>query len=144
MAEDVLKKEGYEEEKIEKIKHCIETHRFKSDKKPETEEAKILSDADKLDAVGAVGIARAFMLAGEYEEVLYRDIDLERYAEENIKENGRVKEIRKHAPNLEYEMKLKKIVSNLHTQNAKEIAEERQKFMETFFDRLKKEIEGKK
>ncbi|MEF8832554.1 MAG: HD domain-containing protein [Candidatus Thermoplasmatota archaeon] len=143
-ADRILKKVGYGEEKIEKIKHCIETHRFRSDRKPKSKEAKILSDADKLDAIGAVGVARAYMLAGEYEEELYRDVDLKTYEDSNLKDSGKVKDIQEHAPNLEYEMKLKKIASDLHTRKAKKIADKRQRFMETFFERLEKEIEGKK
>ncbi len=143
-SEKILKKAGHQKEKIEKIKHCIETHRFRSNRQPKTREAKILSDADKLDAIGAVGIARAYMLAGEYEEELYRDVDLQAYEEENVKDDGKVKDIKKHAPNLEYEMKLKKIASSLHTRKAEKLAKKRQKFMETFFERLEEEIEGKK
>lgn len=51
---------------IPQITHAISTHRYRSDKKPETIEAKVLSDADKLDAMGATGIARTFMRAGEH------------------------------------------------------------------------------
>ena len=65
IAEEFLRSIGYEEALIPKITHAIRTHRYRSEIRPETLEAMILSDADKLDAMGAVGIARTFMHAGE-------------------------------------------------------------------------------
>jgi len=66
MAEQYLSSIGFDENRIPAIAAAIRTHRFRSDEKPATREAKILSDADKLDAMGAVGIARTFMRAAEH------------------------------------------------------------------------------
>jgi uncharacterized protein len=52
MAESILEQYGLEDEKIERIKHCIVRHRFSKGKPPESREAKILYDADKLDNIG--------------------------------------------------------------------------------------------
>ncbi len=52
IAEDILKYLEYEEDKIEKIKHCILTHRFRTGNEPNSIEAKILFDSDKLDVIG--------------------------------------------------------------------------------------------
>jgi len=142
MAEKILENLGYPEEKIEKIKHCIISHRFRSSIKPRTIEAKILSDADKLDVLGAIGIARSFMIAGHWGQKMYLDVPLEDYVRENVV-NGRIKDIRKHAPNLEFELKFKYIPGKLYTKRAKEIAKERMRFMEEFFRRLKEELEGR-
>ena len=57
LAGDILKNMDYDEEKVEKIKHCILAHRYRTGNEPSTIEAKILFDADKLDAIGAVGVA---------------------------------------------------------------------------------------
>jgi len=66
IAEDYLRQAGYDAERIPAIVHAIHTHRYSTGAEPETLEARILSDADKLDAMGAVGIARTFMQAGEH------------------------------------------------------------------------------
>ncbi|MGE5578303.1 MAG: HD domain-containing protein, partial [Syntrophothermus sp.] len=68
MAEEILVDMDYPGEKVEQVKHCIRSHRFRGGNEPQTIEAKILFDADKLDAMGAVGVARFFMVAGEYGE----------------------------------------------------------------------------
>jgi len=60
-ARELLKERGYPEAFIEAVAHCIEAHSFSGGVEPRTLEAKVVSDADKLDAMGAIGIARAFL-----------------------------------------------------------------------------------
>ena len=142
IAEDILRKLQYEEEKIQRIKHCIMAHRFRTGNEPTTIEAKILFDSDKLDAIGAIGIARTFMLSGQFGQRLIVKEPLNEYIESNTVENGRLKDVSKHTPFIEYEVKLKKIPDKLYTKKAKEIGKERLKFMEEYFNRLQMEIEG--
>ncbi len=146
MAEKILTDFGYSKDKIGVIKHCIIAHRFRSGNKPKTKEAKILFDADKLDVIGSIGIARSFIIAGQYGEKMYSDVSADEYIKDNLvdgKPNGRIKVISKHAPNLEFETKFKHIPNKLYTSKAKIIGEQRINFMKQFFDRLKKEINGK-
>ena len=142
IAEDILRKLEYEEEEIEKIKHCIITHRFRTGNEPNTIEAKILFDSDKLDVIGASGIARTFMLAGQFGQRLIANESLDEYLKCNTVENGRLKDVSKHTPFIEYEVKFKKIPDKLYTEKAKEIGKERLKFMDEYFTRLKLEIDG--
>ncbi|WP_297430042.1 HD domain-containing protein [Clostridium sp.] len=142
VAENILRKLEYEEEKIEKIKHCIIAHRFRTGNEPNTIEAKILFDSDKLDVIGASGIARTFMLAGQFGQRLTGNEQLNDYLESNTVENGRLKDVSKHTPFIEYEVKFKKIPDKLYTEKAKEIGNERLKFMDEYFTRLKLEIDG--
>ncbi|WP_456421391.1 HD domain-containing protein [Thermococcus sp.] len=108
---------GYPEEKVEAVVHAIEAHRFSRGPEPRTLEAKILSDADKLDAIGAIGIARVFMYSGEHG----RDIEASlRHFEEKI-------------------LKLKDL---MYTETARRIAEDRHRFTVEFIERIKREIEG--
>lgn len=144
IAEGILKQLGYEEEKIEKIKHCIVTHRFRTGNEPKTIEGKILFDSDKLDVIGASGIARTFMLAGQFGQRLTLDGTLNDYLKGNTVENGRLKDVSKHSPFIEYEVKFKKIPDKLYTNKAREIGKERIKFMDEYFNTLKLEIEGAK
>lgn len=65
IAEEYLGSIGYGEARIRAVAHAIRAHRYSTGISPETLEAKVLSDADKLDAMGAVGLARTFLQAGE-------------------------------------------------------------------------------
>lgn len=142
MADKILRKLEFKNDDIENIKHCILSHRYRSGNEPKSIEAKILFDADKLDAIGAMGISRCFMLAGQYGERIYRDIGIEEYKKSNITKNGRIKDMSKHSPNIEYEIKLKKIKNRLFTETAKKLAENRMEYMGEFFTRLKNEVNG--
>lgn len=133
MAVDILKKCNIDDCMINKIYHCIETHRFKGLKKPLSLAAKILFDADKLDAIGAIGLARAFVFAGEIGAKVHNsNIDIEKtkpYSEEDTAYR-------------EYYFKLRKIKDSLFTETGREMAEERHRFMVEFFERLDLEVCG--
>ena len=66
-----LASNGFGKDYAEKVKHCIQTHRFRSSNPPVSIEAKILFDADKLDVAGAIGIARTLVYKGIVSEPLY-------------------------------------------------------------------------
>ncbi len=140
MAKEILKNIDYDDDKIEKIAHCIVTHRFRTGNEPKTIEAKILFDADKLDAIGAVGVARTFMLSGQCGQRLALNNSIDDYINSNTSENGRIRNWSKHSALIEYEVKLKKIPDKLYTNKAKEIGKERIKFMDDFFKQLKMEL----
>jgi len=142
MAEEILMNLNYDEEQIRAIKHCIIAHRFRTGNEPKTIEAKILFDADKLDVIGATGIARTFMLAGQFGQSLRENGQINEYLGNNSVDNGRLKDVSQHSPFIEYEIKFKKIPSKLYTEKAKAIGLERLKYMDAYFDRLKCEING--
>lgn len=133
LARELMEKHNVDKEKIEKVVYCIECHRFRGDKAPQSKEAKVLYDADKLDSIGAVGIGRAFLFAGEVGAYLHNvGVDIEK-TEPYTKEDTAYRE---------FVVKLSKIKDNMLTEEGKRIAEERHAFMEEFFDRLNKEVEG--
>ncbi|MFW6383668.1 MAG: HD domain-containing protein [Nanoarchaeota archaeon] len=121
-------------EMIDEICHCIQTHRFRGDKKPLSKEAKVLFDADKLDSIGAVGIGRAFLFAGEIGAKLHeKEIDIEKikpYSKDDTAYR-------------EFLYKLKNVKERMLTSQGKKIAEGRHKFMEDFFKRINDEVDGK-
>lgn len=141
-AEEILRELEYQVEVIEQIKHCITAHRFRTGNEPKTIEAKILYDADKLDALGAVGIARCFMISGKYGQRLSGKTQIDDYMTKNTGKNGRIMDLSKHTPFIEYEYKFRKIPAKLYTQKAREIGYERLKVMDEFFKKLNSEIEG--
>jgi uncharacterized protein len=140
MAGEFLKSINYSDEKIEKIKHCIKAHRYRTGNLPETIEAKILFDADKLDAIGAVGVARCLMLSGQHGQRLSSHENISEYEKNNIVENGRIKDLAEHTPIVEYETKLKKIPNKLYTDSAKVMSKSKMDLMNNFFEVLKEEV----
>ncbi|MCK9186869.1 HD domain-containing protein [Candidatus Gracilibacteria bacterium] len=145
MAEKILKDLGVDDEKIECVKECILSHRFRGKILPKSLEAKILFDADKLDTLGAIGIARSYVWVGKNNAKIYTDRDLNSYVNENIEGGvfGRIKDKTKHSPQIEFDLKFGKIKEKLFTKKAKKIATQRTKFYSDFLKRLEKEIKGK-
>ena len=143
MSAPILKKLKFSSNEIKHIEHCILTHRYRAGRRPETLEAKILFDADKLDSLGAIGIARAFVWVGKNEANIYKMLD-KAYIKDNLNGNahGRIKDKTKHSPQIEFETKLKFLEDKLYTKKAKKIGKERMKYLKNFMYRLEKEIKG--
>ena len=145
MAGEILAPLGVSAAKIAAIQHCIAAHRYRNQTEPGTVEARILFDADKLDVIGAIGIARSFVLAGQYHEPIYSGVPLAEYVRSNLVGGtaaGRVKDISRLTADLEFQLKLKHIPERLYTEKAKELAAARVRFMAEFFARLEQEIRG--
>ena len=122
MAEEILNEINFPFSKIQHVKDCIVSHRYRTGITPETIEAKILFDADKLDTLGAIGVARCYVWVGRNNAKIYRKMNPEEYAKENLGGTikGRIKDKTKHSPQIEYETKIKHLVDKLHTSKAKE------------------------
>jgi uncharacterized protein len=133
VAQKILKKYNYDEKIINEVIHCIKTHRFRGNNKPNSLEAKILFDSDKLDSIGAVGIGRAFLFAGEVNAKLH---------DKNVNINNTRPYTKDDTAYREYLVKLKKIKDKMLTKEGKRIAKSRDKFMKDFFDRMNKEVDG--
>jgi uncharacterized protein len=135
MAEPILKKLPFSEGQRLNILHCIESHRFRSGQTPVTPEARVLFDADKLDAIGAVGVARAFLFAGEVGARLHSpDADIEATAPYSLDDTGY----------REFRVKLRKIKDRIMTPAGRKLAEARHAFMEEFFQRFLAEYKGER
>jgi uncharacterized protein len=137
-ARQVLASEGWPPEKIAAVQHCIQAHRFRDNTEPQTLEAKIIFDADKLDVIGAVGIARTIAFDVVVNQPIYFEPS-QRFLETGEKEPGEP-----HSSYHEYLFKLSKIKDRLFTSKARLLAEERHRFMKQYFQRLAAEERGEK
>ncbi len=130
--EGFLKSLHVDEESIHKIMNIITTMSYKGgivDSSQNSIEGKIVQDADRLDAMGAIGIARAFTYGGSKNRLMY-DPDIKPMDFQNLDE---VKNLNNHTINHFYE-KLLKLKDLINTDTAKQIAEERHRFMEIYLD----------
>lgn len=132
MASEFLTSIGWELEKIQHVSACISSHRFRNDKLPESMEAKILFDADKLDVTGAIGIARTIAYKGAVSHPMYSVTE----KQEVMTGEGDKKPSFFH----EYHFKLKKLYDRFYTAEGKEMAASREKTSREFYERMYKEV----
>ena len=120
-------------EKIAAVAHAIHAHSFSAGVAPETMEAKILQDADRMEALGAIGIARTFYTAGQLSARMFdpadpmakgRELDDKRYALDH------------------FEVKLFRLPAMMNTASGKALAERHADWMRGFVEQMRREIEG--
>ena len=122
---------GFQPNEVASIQHSIVAHSFSADVAPQTVEAKILQDADRMESVGALGIARTFYTAGKMASLLFegddpfaanRPLNDKRYAVDHFK------------------AKLLGLCETMQTNAGRRVAKERTKHMQAFLDQLAIEI----
>jgi uncharacterized protein len=134
-AHQVLAAEGWPAEQIAAVQHCIRAHRFRDDREqPQTIEAQVLFDADKLDAIGAIGAVRAIAYAVLDQQHLFSE------PSEQFRRSGKKIPGEAHTPYHEHLFKLSKLEARIFTQTGREIARARHAYLEGFFAQLRAEL----
>jgi uncharacterized protein len=134
-ARQVLEAENWEEARIAAVEHCIRAHRFRDDREhPQTLEAQVLFDADKLDAIGAIGAVRAVAYAVLDGQPLFAEPSAQFLA------TGEREPGEPHTPYHEHLFKLRKLKARMFTPTGRRIAQERHDYLENFFARLRAEL----
>lgn len=130
LAAPLLNNLGYNAEEIDAICHCIRSHRYRGGQRPISLEAKILFDADKLDSIGAVGIGRAFLFAGQIGARLHNP---------GIEPSATLPYSLEDTAYREFRVKMSLVRDQMLTPVGRAMAEQRHAFMQTFFDQLTRE-----
>ncbi|MBE6355615.1 MAG: HD domain-containing protein [Lentisphaerae bacterium] len=130
MVPDFLLKSGFPQELIPPVAEAVKTHRFRGKHEPQTLEADLIFDADKLDSLGAAGIGRAFLFAGRENARLHNTAAEALAAEAYSKEDTAYRE---------YLVKLRYLPRKMRSEAGRKMAVERAAFMADFFERLDKE-----
>ncbi len=130
-AKKILKKFSFPDEEIKIISNAIEDHSFSKHKKPTSLEGKILQDADRLDAIGAIGIARTFAVGGSENRPFYNKSDPFCSIRNPNDQNWTLDHFYK---------KLLVIESKMNTKSGKKEAKRRTKILRRFLTDLKREI----
>lgn len=126
-----LLENGFDEDFARHVKNCIVSHRFRKSNPPESIEAKILFDADKLDVTGAIGVARTLMYSGQNLRPLYA------VTEDGISDGSEDVE---DCFFREYKFKLEKIYDRFYTNRGREAALERRAAAESYYENLLHEV----
>ena len=135
----ILKDEGWSEDRIRAVQHCIRAHRYRDDREPPaTIEAKCLFDADKLDVLGAIGAVRAVVYAA-LAGTPFITQPSEKFLATGKEEPGEL-----HSAYHEYFFKLRKIQDRLYTSTARALATERSRYLGNFFVQLQAEVKGER
>jgi uncharacterized protein len=134
MAEKILKEMNFPDDKIEKVVHAIRVHRHSKGLKAETKEAEIIQDADRLDALGAITIARIFSTGGKINRPIHNP---------NMPFTDTNKGYNTHSTIHAIHEKIFKIKpETFNTPYAKKLAKGRYKFVEKFVKEFFKEWKG--
>jgi len=126
-----LEANGYSADFAQAVSDCIHTHRFRSENPPKSLEAKILFDADKLDACGAMGVARTLLYKAHVGLPLYM-----------LDENGIVLDGTSDSENTffqEYRFKLEKLYDRFYTGRGEALAQGRRAAARDFYEALLRE-----
>lgn len=132
MARFFLVSNGWKRDKVEHVVECIETHRYNSEKKPVSIEAKILYDSDKIDTIGAIGTSKTLILQGRNDIPLYNIYGSRDLIEDKIIDEKSFLKT--------YLSKLKEIHKNMYTEYGKKIARDRYHTTKVFYDKLVNEL----
>lgn len=127
----ILAKMNFPEEKLENVKHSIMAHSFSANIIPETNEAKVVQDADRMEALGAIGLARTFYISGMLGSELFceedpfavdRDLDDKKFAIDH------------------FYIKLLKLPESMQTSSGKAFAKKRNDILIKYLEDLKEEL----
>jgi uncharacterized protein len=132
LAENILQSYGYSKDNITRISYCIRMHSYSKRLVPASLEGRILQDADRLDAIGAIGIARTFSVGGSEKRAFYNVHDPFYRSSRELDDKQWTLD--------HFQTKLLKLRDLMHTRTAKKIAQQRTKFMMLFIRQLKMEI----
>lgn len=126
-----LRSVDYPTERLAAIAHAIEAHSFSAQIVPQTREAQVVQDADRLDALGAIGLARCLMLGGAMGRRLYDPDDP--FAEQRVFDDG-VNTVD------HFYVKLLRLADTMTTESGRAEARQRTHFLEQFLEQLRHEI----
>lgn len=132
LAENILRKYRYPQDQIDQICYCIRAHSYSKRLVPASLEGRILQDADRIDALGAIGIARTFSVGGSENRTFYNADD------PFFRSNRDLDDMQWTLDH--FQTKLLKLEGFMHTETAKKIARERTRFMMLFIRQLQREI----
>ncbi len=136
-AGEVLQAKHWPADQIAAVEHCIRAHRFRpGGEAPESLEAMVLFDADKLDVLGAIGAARTIAYAALDSKPIYHEPS-EQFLQNREKEPGEL-----HSSYHEYLFKLRHVKDRMFTKTGRMWAEKRHAFLNLFYEQLQAEVRG--
>lgn len=127
----ILLELGFPQEKINAVGHAIETHSFSANLVAETLEAKLLQDADRMEALGAIGLARVFYTSGRMEREMFDPYD-------PLAKHRQLDDMQFALDH--FFVKLYKVADSMQTNAGKQMAQQRRAYLEGYVTQLLTEL----
>lgn len=142
MAGELLTNTRFPQQAISGVQQAIRDHRLTGGRTPQSLEGRILYDADKIDGLGAIGIGRLYCITGHYNQKVYSPVpdDIVEPVDPLLVRN--LRRDPNYSPYIEFQLLFDNLAERMTTHTGSELARERYAFMETFFKRLRQEVEG--
>ena len=142
LAAELLTGTIFPQASIPPVQQAIREHRMTGRVISRTLEGRILYDADKIDCLGAIGIGRLYCVTGRYNQKVYAPVpdDIVEPVDPLL-----VRQLRRrpdYSPSIEFQLLFGNLPDRMTTPTGRDLARERFGFMEEFFSRLKREVEG--
>src|SRR2546421_1248398 len=142
MTADILINTSFPQSAIPVVQQAIRDHRMTGGTQPRSLEGRILYDADKIDCLGAIGIARLYCITGRYNQKVYSTLppDVTEPVDPLL-----VRTLRRrpdYSPSIEFQLMFGDLHERMTTSAGRELARERFEYMKEFFRRLRLEVEG--
>ena len=142
MAAELLTNTQFPRQAIPIVQQAIRDHRLTEGRRPQSLEGRILYDADKIDALGAIGIGRLYCITGRYNQKVYSPVPDEIVEPFDPLLVRALRRDANYSPYIEFQLLFGNLPERMTTQTGRELARERYAFMEIFFNRLRQEAEG--
>lgn len=130
---EILQALAFPQERIDNVCHAVMAHSFSAGIEPETIEAKVVQDADRMEALGAIGLARCFYTGGVLKHGLFDPVD----------PLGEHRELDDSRYSLDhFEIKLLQLPNTMKTEAGREMAGRNADYLRAFRDKVVKELRG--
>jgi uncharacterized protein len=142
MAGDLLSATQFPQHSIAAVQQAIREHRMTGNQLPQSLEGRILYDADKIDCLGAIGIGRLYCITGRYNQKIYSPVPADVVEPVDPLTVRRLRRRPDYSPSIEFQLLFGDLPRRMTTPTGRELAAERYTYMQSFFTRLRQEIEG--
>lgn len=142
MAAELLHTSQFPQELIPAVQQAIREHRMTGKHRPETLEGQILYDADKIDCLGAIGIARLYTITGRYNQKIYSELPPEIVEPVDPLTVRKLRRRPDYSPSIEFRLLFDELHKHMTTATGRILSEERYTYMADFFLRLHREVKG--
>jgi len=142
MAADLLTNTQFPQCAIPAVQQAIRDHRMTGGVIPQLIEGRILYDADKIDCLGAIGIARLYCITGRYNQKIYSALPSDIIEPVDSLVVRTLRHRPDYSPSIEFQLLFGNLPERMTTATGKVLARERYDYMMGFFKRLRQEVEG--